>query len=363
MKKLLAMVSALLMISSGSLNASAIGSYYPKPENFYESMHNEYDMLWDLSSRGSLVDCYFDSVSLQRRSQFLVVTTEDGLPADAMETDFYVSYITELENFIEPENIIFNGGNYLNEKYGENIKLYYATSDKGGSYDWISGVSEKFLLNYDSVLGIELLQYETQGQCMWDGTYSIGYNAETISEPMNPEVDEMIESNEAFYQEWKTKYDQWEAEHEGENLTNFDKLDSLRDAGLMTVYEMAQFSLNSSQKIKEASDGKIAFMTPNLEFIYSFDIYSPFSLWDGVGDMNSDGDINTTDASNILAAIARIGAGGSSGLTEAKEDRADLNLDGKIDARDAAIVLAYAAQRGAGINVSLEKFLMQNGII
>lgn len=67
-----------------------------------------------------------------------------------------------------------------------------------------------------------------------------------------------------------------------------------------------------------------------------------------LGDVNGDGNIDASDAAEILVEAARRGAGYESEFTDAQITAADVNEDGAIDASDAAVVLVYAATVGAG---------------
>ncbi len=76
-----------------------------------------------------------------------------------------------------------------------------------------------------------------------------------------------------------------------------------------------------------------------------------------LGDVNEDGDVDATDAANILVAAAAVGAGGDSGFTETQAKNADVNGDGTFNSQDAANVLQYAAAAGSGFEGSLEEFM------
>ncbi len=76
-----------------------------------------------------------------------------------------------------------------------------------------------------------------------------------------------------------------------------------------------------------------------------------------LGDLNSDGTVNATDAAILLIAAANTGSGSESGLTAEQEAAADLNGDGAFDASDAALILQYAAYTGSGGTMTIEEFL------
>ncbi len=77
-----------------------------------------------------------------------------------------------------------------------------------------------------------------------------------------------------------------------------------------------------------------------------------------LGDLDTNGDVNASDAAVILEAAATAGANkGGTGLSVSKETAADVNQDGMIDATDAAIVLQYAAYTGTGGTDSLAEYI------
>lgn len=65
-------------------------------------------------------------------------------------------------------------------------------------------------------------------------------------------------------------------------------------------------------------------------------------------DLNQNDRVDAGDTALILSAVAHIGAGEPSGLTEEQEYLADVNMDGSITAQDVALVQSFVAQAGAG---------------
>lgn len=76
-----------------------------------------------------------------------------------------------------------------------------------------------------------------------------------------------------------------------------------------------------------------------------------------LGDPDSDGRIDSTDASVILAAYARLSTGQTSGLTEPSKAAADANSDGAIDSNDASLILSYYALTSTGSSLSLADYI------
>ena len=71
------------------------------------------------------------------------------------------------------------------------------------------------------------------------------------------------------------------------------------------------------------------------------------------GDVNGDGVIDSSDASDILADYAVTSSGGVSTLDK---DIADVNKDKQTDSSDSSLILAYYAYISAGGNATIQKF-------
>ncbi len=74
------------------------------------------------------------------------------------------------------------------------------------------------------------------------------------------------------------------------------------------------------------------------------------SAWEGFGDFDNNGAVNSSDAAEMLIRAASLGA--MDAVQTAADLAGDLNGDGALDAADAAAVLTYAAEIGAGADVS-----------
>ena len=80
-----------------------------------------------------------------------------------------------------------------------------------------------------------------------------------------------------------------------------------------------------------------------------------------VGDVNLDGKVDSSDAADLLIALARMGAGEDSGMNDAQLAVADVDGNGTLNAADATVILQYAAYIGAGGALGLEEFLTGTG--
>lgn len=79
--------------------------------------------------------------------------------------------------------------------------------------------------------------------------------------------------------------------------------------------------------------------------IYSYSLDEMDTIYP---DLDGDGRVTAADASMILTAVAKMGAGEPSGLTPEQEEMADANRDGVIAADDAMLVQIFANEAGAG---------------
>ncbi|MDD7185058.1 MAG: dockerin type I domain-containing protein, partial [Oscillospiraceae bacterium] len=66
------------------------------------------------------------------------------------------------------------------------------------------------------------------------------------------------------------------------------------------------------------------------------------------GDVNGDGFVNASDASDILAEYALISSGEPATFSDIQKISADFNNDGLINSSDASEVLAYYAEISSG---------------
>lgn len=76
-----------------------------------------------------------------------------------------------------------------------------------------------------------------------------------------------------------------------------------------------------------------------------------------LGDVNGDQAVDSSDAADLLIALANIGAGMDSGLSEEQLAVADVDGDGAYTAADATITLQYAAFIGAGGTGTVPEYL------
>ena len=73
-----------------------------------------------------------------------------------------------------------------------------------------------------------------------------------------------------------------------------------------------------------------------------------------LGDVNADGHIDASDASDLLVASTEKAVGHAIGLTDAQQAAADIDKDGQFDAMDASYILIYSTLSGTGKAVTFE---------
>lgn len=87
-----------------------------------------------------------------------------------------------------------------------------------------------------------------------------------------------------------------------------------------------------------------------------YDYYFKRSSALALGDPNNDGFVNSSDASFVLAAYAKLSVGNND-LTDEEFAACDVNKDTKVDSADATLILAYYAYVSTGGDDSFEKYV------
>ncbi|MBR3901534.1 MAG: hypothetical protein IKJ60_08315 [Ruminococcus sp.] len=77
-----------------------------------------------------------------------------------------------------------------------------------------------------------------------------------------------------------------------------------------------------------------------------------------LGDVDSDGSVNSVDASLVLAEYAAISTNGTLAFDDKAKKAADVNKDGKIDSTDASSILEFYAYTSiGGTETDMEKWI------
>lgn len=76
-----------------------------------------------------------------------------------------------------------------------------------------------------------------------------------------------------------------------------------------------------------------------------------------IGDLNSDGVVDSTDASDILSVYSLLSTGNKSEVDEKKYNVSDVNNDGYIDSTDSSEVLTYYSYVSTGLNRNFSEYM------
>ncbi len=76
-----------------------------------------------------------------------------------------------------------------------------------------------------------------------------------------------------------------------------------------------------------------------------------------IGDMNGDGFVDASDASDVLGLYAQLSTDSSFSLTEKQLKYGDVDENGSVDASDASAILGYYAYASTGGTDSFDKFI------
>lgn len=77
----------------------------------------------------------------------------------------------------------------------------------------------------------------------------------------------------------------------------------------------------------------------------------------GIGDVDGDSEINSSDASLVLSEYAAIATGDGTTFNEAQSEAADVNKDGAVDSSDASVILSYYAYKSTGGELSFSEYI------
>ncbi len=127
------------------------------------------------------------------------------------------------------------------------------------------------------------------------------------------------------------------------------------------VVDIAQYSSTSPLSLDEAfADGNeskvYVYPINSSKAIGSFDI----EYYPDMGDVNLDGRIDASDASEILRAYSMDSVGKPLSLTNTQKKHGDIDRNGSLDAGDASDVLGFYAQASTSFEPDWEVYLSQN---
>ncbi len=142
-----------------------------------------------------------------------------------------------------------------------------------------------------------------------------------------------------------------------ENIDSFLVLDS--DCDMEFLLMAWTFGNIPTVYVIEGSDAHTnaeAIYMESLEY-YDEGTFKIAFISDLYGDIDSDSEVNSSDASSVLAEYAKTATGGEKSFSPIQTIAADVNNDGAVDSSDASTILAYYAYTATGGKDTLEEFL------
>lgn len=315
---------------------------------------------------------------------FIVITDSSGL--EEMSLDYMtkedIRAITEISKSKFNERIL----NCLDENstsiissYGSDVRYYEVCTSRrcqiwkvdstDEPHTILAQLARNFMLTHDSVRDIFIYKNMGSGTGEWNGTLTPHIlNASDKFEDVGSFIDEfnqkwdessLIKEAQHQYASWKEQIDEWKRKVNTSELTKEEVYLSRKENGVPTDYEMMRYAYDISEKILEQFE-EIDYV--EAEYEYTADgknfYYSITSAWADIGDVNSDKEINSTDAALLLQYSSAIGAGVDSSDSDTSD--MDVNADGIVNAQDASIILQYSAARGSGFSGNLGAFIQDS---
>ncbi len=136
-------------------------------------------------------------------------------------------------------------------------------------------------------------------------------------------------------------------------------------ANLTSEYEQYQYMREYADAIQEHHSDVLEQVDVSVftDDMTSYTEISAASIWNTAGDLDADGEIDASDAAELLSLSAMKGAtadGAADPFTAEQKSAADLNGDTFCDANDAAYILQFAAEAGAGSELSIGEFMTRD---
>ncbi|MBE6850021.1 MAG: hypothetical protein E7502_09020 [Ruminococcus sp.] len=328
-KKMIALLTALCCACSvASLTASA---EHDRRWEFVELENGGLGCINDRCSYGLLVETGDSEMTLDTLVPFGYVDIKDK---ERWEFDIYGLYpLEEYREQIYPttwkDYVGTNGNEYI-------IKADYMTDDE------LETLARQLTMELDFVENVQIINYVyTSPYVDFQGSFTAKL-ADTAQDPKSIDFSAMPELNGFTIQ---GSYDQG-------FTVNSEKGESESYCAAVDCkgYEMYLKLNEFADSVQEKYSDVFAEFEP--QFLLAALGVEPVMhltpIWDNAGDSNSDGEVDASDAANVLTIAAQNGTGAAIKATAAD----DVNADGAVNAADAAAVLCYAAAKGTGADVS-----------
>ena len=285
------------------------------------------------------------AVTTQRNAAagIYVETGSTVLTSDMLTSFEAVQSITEWETYASPKtmyseivtNITPDGNGYI-------LKMGNMDAET------MQTLGRRLMLELDCVEDVQIVEYEHIGT---GGTIVFEYQAEFASPDTVVDISAIPELADFAYDGGTDRSFSLDYDYE-ECLSGLAEFPTFYTeiSQIDTAYGKYEYMLEFGNAIQEKYSDLFASFTPTVIVPETNAIaeYSGASIWTSAGDPNSDGEVNASDAAEMLVSAAQIGTGADVAITSA----ADVNADGELNAADAAAVLSYAAAKGTGADVS-----------
>ncbi len=213
-------------------------------------------------------------------------------------------------------------------------------------------LGRQIMLEHDFVKAVHIVDYVSKTYAHWPNAHlSVQVKEGVVLERDTiPELAEFDNFRHAYENVYSYSIQDIEASAFNANLTG------------KTEYEQLQFGLQFTKELEEKYSDILLSVSPAVITPASStpSELSAASIWDTAGDLDANGEIDASDAAELLVLSAMKGAtvnGGADPFTAEQKSAADLNGDTFCDANDAAYILQFAAEAGAGSELSIGEFM------
>lgn len=241
-------------------------------------------------------------------------------------------------------------------------------------------------LNDPHVLDLYEAILITEGNCLWTGDFVLhspipehmidpetleflpGYSKETaLSYYFGDELAKKLNALTEERKTWLASYSAWRDTVDYNSMTEQERADSLKAAGIMNRWEITKKAIDLAAEF----EAKYEEVSKELGIAYDIQVADlrftmipgtitesrrTLNIWDEYGDVSYDGSVDAADASQILSNAAKLGSSDMERYAS-YNNRCDFNLDGHVNASDAADLLIYLADKGAGNSQPLKEYI------
>ncbi len=350
-KKVISFLTALSVLSAMPLSAAAettseIDSIMATSEQYMDLTNDYiYDEEQDIMYARAFPD-YFKSEFNCVSNAFIILTDGTELTEDMIDiTDVEVT-VSEWDS-----SQWFKFDTYAEDSLliPEGEKAYQITLSNWQLNDQYHAFVRDFAIKHDYVSAVYGLCDKQYDVTEWSGSFTV-YTGQDVDESVFDDIRELAAMNPSLYStDIEYGLRRWSVE-----IASADRRAIYGQYTEKKAYNMHLYIKGIEKALNE--NYKDLIVAANADFSFTMDIpdmesptiYKLYSVWTNGGDFDSDGEVNSADAAEMLNYSALSGALATGTLTTTQQDAGDLNGDGIVDAADAANVLVYSAQKGTG---------------